>query len=89
MVDIQVNIVHAEVLKAFVKHSFDMLFAADACADLVCGAGQKFCRYYHFVTLCKVTQRPAKILFTASRLIGNSGIEKVHAKRKSALNDLP
>ncbi len=47
VIDIQVNIVHAQVFQAGVHHLFDVLLAGDACVDFVLGAGQKFGGHHH------------------------------------------
>ena len=78
MIDIQVDVIHSQVLKAFIYHPFDMLLPRDPLLDLFVCPRQEFCCDYDLIPLCEIRQRPAKILLAGTVLVAYRRIEKVY-----------
>ena len=88
VINVQVNIVHSEVVKALVDHTLDMLLSADTCLNINRGSRQEFRCHNNFIAPGKIFECSADKLLTRSRLIGDCGIKEIHAKVKPALDDL-
>ena len=79
VIDIQVHMIHTQVLQARVDHAFNVRLSVDAGFNLVLRAGEEFGGHHHFVPPGKVPQGPAHILLAGAALIGDSGIVEVDA----------
>ena len=80
VIDVEVNIVHTQMLQAQVDVVQHMLTATDALLDFLVRSWQEFCSHHHIVTLGHITQGTSDILFRCSQLIGDSCIIEIHAK---------
>ena len=89
MVDVEVHIVHPQVLQALIQHPPDVLLAADPRFDLLIGTGEKLGGHHNLAPLGKIPECTAYILFTGAALVGDSGIEEVDAQLQPTLDDLP
>ena len=89
MVDIQVHIVHAQMLQAQVQLPGDMLLTADPRLDFLLAAGQEFGRHIHLVSGGKIFQGPAQVLLAGAVLVGNGGIKEIYALCQSVFDNLP
>ena len=78
--DVQIDIVHAEVLQAAVDVVQHMLTAIDAVCDFLLRARQELRGHHHVLAPCHVLQRPAHELLRRAQLIGNGRVEEVHAE---------
>ena len=87
MVDVEVHIVHTQVLEAQVDVVQHMLTAINALLDLFLGAGQELGGDDHIVTFCHIAQCTAYILFGCTQLIGDGGIEEVYAQIERTADD--
>ena len=87
MIDIEVHVIHAQVLQACVDHVLDVLLSADPSLDFLLCPGKEFRCKDNVLTLCKIPQRPADILLTGAALIGNGRIIKIDAQLQSPFND--
>ena len=88
MVDVQIHIVHAEILQAFVEHFCDVLLTGHAVCDLVRCTRQEFRGDHDILTLCKIAQRTSDVLFARAGLVSDGSVEEIHAKLQSAPDDL-
>ena len=88
VINIEIYIVHTEIVKACVYHVFNMLLPADAAFDLFLCPGKEFRGNDYIIAFCEVAKRPADILFACAALISDSRIVEVDAQIQSALNDL-
>ena len=87
VVDVQVYMVHAQILQALLQQTADMLLAGDACLDLLVGAGQELSGDHDLVPPGKIPQGTAQILLTGAALIADGGVKEVDAQLQPALHD--
>jgi len=80
MVNIEVNVIHAQMGKAQVQHLFDMLLPRYAVFDFPRTARQKLRRHDDVFPLGKVTQGSAEIFLTGPVLISNGRVKKIDAQ---------
>ena len=66
MIDVKINVVHAEIFKALVNHALDVLLTGYACLDIGRCSRQEFRSHNYFIALCKVTQSPAHVLLAGA-----------------------
>ena len=88
VVDVQVDVIHAQVFKALVQHIFDVLLPGDARLDLVLRPGQELGGHHHLVPLRKVPQGAAHVLLAGAGLVGDGGVVEVDAQFQPAPYDL-
>ena len=86
VIDVQVHIVHPQVLKALVQHPPDMLLAADALRDLLIGTGKKLGGHHHLVSLGKIPEGTTYILFAGTALVADGGVKEIDPKFQSSLD---
>ena len=79
MVNIQIYIIHSQILKALIDHHLYMLLRGHALFDFLRCAGKEFRSDYDVISLCKVFERTPKILLTRTTLIPDRRIIKVDA----------
>ncbi len=89
VIDIQVHVIHAQVLKALVQHAFDVLLAGDARLDLVLGAGQELGRHHHLIPLGEIPKRTAHVLLAGAGLVGDGGVIEIDPQLQAPPDDLP
>ena len=89
VIDIQIHIVHPQVLQAFVDHAFDVHLPGNAVFNFVPGAGQEFRGHYHLIPFGKVPQGPAGKLLTGTVLIRDGSVIEIDAQFQSVPDDLP
>ena len=89
VVDIQVHVVHPQVLQAPLQQPADVLLSGDARHNLLIGAGEKFGGHHHLVPLGKVPESPAQILLAGAALVADGGVEEVDPQLQAAPDDLP
>lgn len=85
--DVEIDVIHAEILQAFVEHTGDMLTAADAGGNVFGRARQEFGGDDDFVALGQFAQRAAEVLFAGTALVADGGVEEVHAQFQTARKD--
>ena len=88
MIDIQVYVVHPEILKARIDHVLDVLLPADALFDLLLRSRKELGGHHHVLPLRKVPQGPAQKLLAGAALIGYGRIKEVDARFQPPLDDL-
>ena len=88
VIDIKIHIVHSEILKTCVDHILDMFLSADAAFDLLLCSGKELCCHNDILTLRKVTECTAYILFACAALVPDRCIKEIDAQIKCVLNDL-
>ncbi len=88
MINIQIHVIHTEILKTRVDHVPDMLLTADARLDLFLRSGKELGGNDHIIPFCKIPQGSADILLTGAALIGDGRIIEIHAQLQPALYDL-
>ena len=88
MVDVQIDIVHAQVLQAAVDIVEHMLTAINALLDFLVRTRQKLCGYYHIVTSSHIPQGTANELLRRSQLIGYCRIKEVYAQIQRTTDNL-
>ena len=89
MIDVQVHMVHAQVLQAFVQHAPHMLLSADSRVDLLMGAHGKFGGHHHVLPAGKVPESAAQILLAGAVLIHDGRIKEVDAQFQGPADDGP
>ena len=87
VVDVEIDVIHAEVLQAPVQHAADVLLTADAGGDFLVGAGQELGGHHHAVAAGEVAQGAAKVLFAGAALVGDGGIEEVDPRLQRLTDD--
>ena len=87
MANVQIHIVHSEILEAFIQHSLHMPLSGNARFQLRIGPGQEFRRNHNIITLRKVPNRSAEILFACSALVGDRRIKEVDAQLQPFFDD--
>ena len=88
VIDVEIHVVHAEVLKTCVDHVLDVLLPADSVLDLFLCSRKEFGGNDNVFTLCEVAQCLADILFAGSALIGDGCVVEINTQFQSALYDL-
>ena len=88
VIDVEIHIVHAEVLKACVDHVLDMLLPADSVLDLFLCSRKEFGGNDNVFALCEVAQCPADILLACAALVGDGCVVEIDAQFQAALYDL-
>ena len=88
MVDVEIHILHAQILQAFIEHPFNVLLCGNALLYLLGRTRQKFGSHNNLIALGKIAQSTPYILLTGAALIGDGCIKKVYAQLQSTTNDL-
>lgn len=89
MVDIEIDIVHAQVFEALIQAGLDVLLTANALVNLLLGSGRELRGNHHAVPLRKVAQRPTYELLACAILIGEGRVVEVNAQVKAVADDVP
>ena len=88
VIDVEIDVVHAEIAQAGVHHLFDVLLAAYAGRDLLRRAWEKFCRDDNLVAFCEIAQRTAEVSLARPALIADGCVKKIDAAVEPVFHDL-
>ena len=88
MVDIQVHMVHAQVLQALLQQAADMLLSGHAGGDLLIGPGKELGGHHDLIPPGEVPQGPAQVLLAGTALIADGGVEEVDVQLQPPPDDL-
>ena len=89
MADVEVYIIHAEVLKALVEHALHMLLPGHARLDFGRAAPREFRRDDDLLPPRKIAQRPADKLLARAVLVDDRRVKKVDPVFQRIAEDLP
>ena len=89
VIDVEVDVVHTQVLQTLVHHPADVLLAADAVCDLLVGSGEEFGGHHHLLPPGKVPEGPAQVLFAGAALVTDGGVEEIDAALQALAEDGP
>ena len=89
MINVQVDVLHSQILQARVNHIRDVLLPADSRLDFLLCARKKLRRYRNVLPPCKIPERVPHELLARAALIGNRGIKEIDAELQSPPDDFP
>ena len=89
VVNVEVDVVHPQILQALIERSGYCLFSADPRGNLRGGSRQKLGGQHHVLAFCHLPQRPANVSLAGAVLIGDGGIVKIDTLFETVADDVP
>ena len=85
VVDVQIDVVHAEVAQTGVYHGLNVLLGGDAALYLLVGEREELGGHDYLVAAREVAQRAAQVLLAGAALVAYCGVKEVYPQVEAVL----